>query len=149
ETEELGVVIRRQRDVRAMLETLFASRGTIQLTAGDEFGRTQRGNNNAYAQDNPLTWLDWSCRDLELENFVASLAQKRSENPGIAGPSFLPSAVWRDLDGDAMTDAKWQEKDLQGFTVDFQPETGKIISIRVDRTGRRCEISTAPSKSRE
>ena len=46
--------------VRAMLSTLFASRGTIMLTAGDEFGRTQHGNNNAYAQDNEITWLDWA-----------------------------------------------------------------------------------------
>src|SRR5262249_47727428 len=100
ETEDIDVVIRRQKDVRALLETLFASRGTIQLTAGDECGRTQKGNNNAYAQDNPLTWLDWSCRDLELEAFVAALSLKRSKNPGIAGPKFLSSATWRDLDGE-------------------------------------------------
>ena len=50
---------RRARDSRALLSTLFASRGTIMLTAGDEFGRTQNGNNNAYAQDNEVTWLDW------------------------------------------------------------------------------------------
>ena len=50
---------RARRDLRALLATLFASRGTIMLTAGDEFGRSQRGNNNAYAQDNAITWLDW------------------------------------------------------------------------------------------
>ena len=44
---------------RALLATLFLSRGTPMLTAGDEFGRSQRGNNNAYAQDNETTWLDW------------------------------------------------------------------------------------------
>ena len=54
-------------DVRALLATLFLSRGTPMLTAGDEFGRSQQGNNNAYAQDNDVTWLDWeyggSCAD--------------------------------------------------------------------------------------
>ncbi|MBP0574391.1 glycogen debranching enzyme, partial [Mycobacterium tuberculosis] len=47
----------RARDVRALLATLFVARGTPMLTAGDEFGRTQKGNNNGYAQDNALTWL--------------------------------------------------------------------------------------------
>jgi len=147
ETEELDVAIRRQKDVRALLATLFASRGTIQLTAGDEFGRTQKGNNNAYAQDNPITWLDWSCRNLELENFVAALAKKRWENFAVAGPGFLSSATWRDLDGEAMTDTKWREKDLEGFVVEFRSEAGKIISIRVDRAARRCEFSTTADKS--
>ena len=50
---------RRREDVKAMLALLFLSRGTPMLTAGDEFGRTQHGNNNAYAQDNETTWLDW------------------------------------------------------------------------------------------
>ena len=54
--------------------TLFASRGTIMLTAGDEFGRTQQGNNNAYAQDNAIGWVDWQNRDRDLEDFVAALA---------------------------------------------------------------------------
>jgi glycogen operon protein len=59
------IVSARKRDVRALLATLFASRGAIMLTAGDEFGRTQKGNNNAYCQDNELTWLDWRGRDRE------------------------------------------------------------------------------------
>ena len=55
------------------------------LTAGDEFGRTQRGNNNAYAQDNEMTWLDWQGRDRELEAHVAALAAFRSAGaPGSA-----------------------------------------------------------------
>ena len=59
----------RRDDVRALLATLFASRGTIMLTAGDEFGRTQHGNNNAYAQDNAITWLDWAGRDTGAGGF--------------------------------------------------------------------------------
>jgi glycogen operon protein len=52
----------RRRDQQALLATLFATRGTIMLTAGDEFGRTQDGNNNAYCQDNATVWLDWQDR---------------------------------------------------------------------------------------
>ncbi|PJN94429.1 glycogen debranching enzyme GlgX, partial [Amaricoccus sp. HAR-UPW-R2A-40] len=66
-TDDPAVQAARHHDLRALLGTLFASRGTIQLTAGDEFGRSQRGNNNAYAQDNALTWLDWEGRDRDLE----------------------------------------------------------------------------------
>ena len=59
DSADAAIVEARRRDRRAMLATLFASRGSIMLTAGDEFGRTQHGNNNAYAQDNAVTWLDW------------------------------------------------------------------------------------------
>ena len=51
------------------------------LTAGDEFGRTQKGNNNAYAQDNELTWLDWAGRDQALEEFAFALAAVRKAAP--------------------------------------------------------------------
>ena len=64
-------------DVRALLATLFLSRGTPMLTAGDEFGRTQGGNNNAYAQDNAITWLDWEKADQRLIGFTAALAELR------------------------------------------------------------------------
>ena len=67
--------------VSALLATLFASRGTIMLTAGDEFGRTQKGNNNAYAQDNEMTWLDWAGRDLDAGTTCSALAAMRSAAP--------------------------------------------------------------------
>ena len=60
ETGDAKIIEARRRDVKALLSTLFASRGTVMLTAGDEFGRSQKGNNNAYAQDNEITWLDWA-----------------------------------------------------------------------------------------
>src|SRR6185312_8882006 len=85
---------RRGQDLRALLTTLFASRGTIMLTAGDEFGRTQKGNNNAYAQDNAISWLDWSKRDGALENFVARLAAFRASCPKLRDQSFLENADW-------------------------------------------------------
>jgi glycogen debranching enzyme len=69
------------KDVRAMLASLFLSRGTAMLTAGDEFGRSQGGNNNAYAQDNATTWLDWDNADTSLIDFVARLAGFRRTLP--------------------------------------------------------------------
>src|SRR6185312_12259350 len=78
-----------ESDVRALLATLFLSRGTVMLTAGDEFGRTQNGNNNAYAQDNETTWLDWNRADNSLIDFVASLAKLRVAHPALTCDRFL------------------------------------------------------------
>lgn len=77
--DDPAVIASRRADVRALLGTLFASTGTIMITAGDEFGRTQHGNNNAYAQDNATTWLNWENRDRELESHVVALAAWRAQ----------------------------------------------------------------------
>ena len=94
-------------DVRALLATLFLSRGVVMLTAGDEFGRTQKGNNNAYAQDNDITWLDWKNADQNLITYVGELAALRKNLPMLVDPVFLsanPTAsetksFWFGLDG--------------------------------------------------
>jgi glycogen debranching enzyme len=119
----------RARDLRAMLATLFASRGAIMLTAGDEFGRTQRGNNNAYAQDE-LSWLDWEHRDTELENHVAELAAYRAAHAGIGDPAIRHDATWTRLDGAPMTVADWDGGD--GFVLSYTLGEG-TLTIRVDR----------------
>ena len=59
-TDDPGINAARKRDVRALLATLFLSRGTPLIQQGDEVGRTQQGNNNAYCQDNPISWMDWT-----------------------------------------------------------------------------------------
>ncbi len=111
------LVEKRTKAVRALLTGLFASRGAIMLTAGDEFGRTQNGNNNAYAQDNETTWLDWEGRDRDLEEFVAALSKFRHDHNGAFGPEFLHHAQWKDLNGEPMTPEKWQDPALNGFLV--------------------------------
>ncbi len=128
ETDDPGIAGQRRSDARALLATLFASRGTIMLTAGDEFGRTQRGNNNAYAQDNDITWLDWPGRDVDLEDFVAALSAMRRKTPSLADTGFLsgellPAAgvadvAWLNPSGKPMTVALWED-----------PETRKIAMV--------------------
>ncbi|MCR5858833.1 glycogen debranching protein GlgX [Mesorhizobium sp. J428] len=118
-SDDPAVLIRRRSDAEAMLTTLFLSRGTILLAAGDEFGRTQRGNNNAYAQDNAITWLDWAGRDLELERLVAALSSLRSRLGLDAQAFFAPaggdegpaSAEWLWTDWTPMTEARWNDAD--------------------------------------
>ena len=114
-----------------MLATLFASTGTILLTAGDEFGRTQHGNNNAYAQDNALGWVDWEKRDTELEAYVADLAAKRSALRARC-TAFPQDGEWRDAEGRPMTAAQW-ENPSTGTVRYCGPDYALSLS-RADRT---------------
>jgi len=138
ESQDPEIQRKRQADMRALLATLFASRGTIQLTAGDEFGRSQRGNNNAYAQDNEITWLDWENRDTALEDFAAAWAANRASLP--APSTFLDSADWSDLSGNPMTPEKWEDPHTGGFEVKIPMSNEEILSIRIDRQARQCLV---------
>lgn len=142
-TTDAAVLAERRRDLKALLSTLFASRGTIMLTAGDEFGRTQRGNNNAYAQDNAITWLDWQERDKELEAHVASLAALRRAHPalgdprlltGAAGPDGLPDVAWLTPGGRAKQAADWQDLHTPGLTMVLADGGGGRIAVLVNRS---------------
>lgn len=117
ESSDAEVKARRRRDIRTMLATLFLSRGTIMLNAGDEFGRTQHGNNNAYAQDNALTWIEWAGRDEALERYTAALASFRMTVPALAATDFLtgdaeggvPDVVWLDENGMPLDTGQWMD----------------------------------------
>ena len=93
QSDDAGVVEARRRDVRALLATLFVSRGSPMIVAGDEIGRSQRGNNNAYCQDNEILWLDWENADHDLSAFVARLAKLRREHPALSADRFLTGGV--------------------------------------------------------
>lgn len=90
--------------VRAMLATLFLSQGTPMLLAGDESGRSQNGNNNAYAQDNATSWLDWAGADRDLAAFVARLAALRAAHPALRQDAFLHG----DRGADGQRDLIWR-----------------------------------------
>ena len=83
----------RARRKRNFIATLLLSRGVPMLLAGDEMGRTQNGNNNAYCQDNDLSWLDWGRADPDLTGFVAALVRVRQELGSFAdgGWSLMPN----------------------------------------------------------
>jgi glycogen operon protein len=127
----------RRDDLRALLATLFASRGTIMLTAGDEFGRTQQGNNNAYAQDNAIGWVDWQNRDRDLEDFVATLAAFRATNRLDAVAPYA-NADWRALDGEVMMPDRWH--DAPGFELRL-PDGDAQSVLRIDRQTRRVSLT--------
>ncbi|UQN30238.1 glycogen debranching protein GlgX [Brachybacterium kimchii] len=112
---------RRERTARALLSSLLLAAGTPMLTAGDEFGRTQRGNNNAYCQDNEISWVDWSLaaqRPGRIEAVRALLAI-RARFPQLRSARYLrpldPSrpgpgqAGWYDEHGEGMDHEPWQD----------------------------------------
>mgnify|MGYP003643181512 CR=1 FL=1 len=115
ETEDEGVNLARRRDVRALLATLFVSRGVPLLQQGDEMYRTQQGNNNAYAQDNEITWVDWESADGDLIDFVAAMTRFRREHTALTHDHFLTGqdkngvrdVVWLHPDGREMNEGDW------------------------------------------
>ncbi|TCK29049.1 glycogen operon protein [Ancylobacter aquaticus] len=111
-TDDAAVNAARRGDVRALLATLLVARGTPMLTMGDECGRSQAGNNNAYAQDNELTWLDWSKTDAALADFTARLVKLRLAHRALRGEAPLTG---RPVDGSGIADVDW--RDPTGGTV--------------------------------
>ena len=93
-TDDPAVAELRERQVRNLLATLLVSQGVPMLQAGDEFGRTQRGNNNAYCQDNEISWVDWDLakRRVWLTAFVRQLLTLRKHAPGLRRDTFLKGA---------------------------------------------------------
>ncbi|MGI9279623.1 MAG: glycogen debranching protein GlgX [Endozoicomonas sp.] len=115
ETEDRGIRARRLRARKNMLATLMLSRGTPMLMAGDEFGNSQQGNNNAYCQDSPLSWQDWSwMQDREgdsavLQSFVQQLITFRKTHDLLGGAGGRKATTWYSPDGSVLTEAQLGE----------------------------------------
>jgi glycogen operon protein len=121
----------RDRVARSMLTTLYCSLGTPMITAGDEFGRTQQGNNNAYCQDNAISWIDWSLlaspSGQGLSDFVRRLAAVRRHYPLIRASHFLHGEVevmpgikdidWYDERGEHMSEPDWQNGEARALVM--------------------------------
>jgi glycogen operon protein len=117
EIDDTGVVQLRDRQKRNLLATLFLSQGVPMLLAGDELGRTQRGNNNAYCQDNELSWVDWRLDDRRrsLMDFTRRLIAARHRHPVLQRQRFLAgSYVWES----ATKDISWLRPDGEEMTVE-------------------------------
>jgi glycogen operon protein len=139
----------RRRDVKALLASLFVSRGTVMLTAGDEFGRSQRGNNNAYAQDNETTWLDWANADQDLIQHTASLAKFRAAHASYFADRFLtgqalagrdyPDIQWLSEQGSKM-DWTGPSPDAFGLTLSC-PEAKERLLVWINRKRQSVDIA--------
>lgn len=117
-TNEAGTLACRKRLKQSLLTTLFVSQGVPILHGGDEIGRTQRGNNNAYCQDNEISWYDWTLgsREKEMFEFVCTLIAFRKAHRGLCRDHFLTGrkgsdgtrdVVWWHPDGREMNSSDW------------------------------------------
>jgi glycogen operon protein len=125
DTDDREVLELRARQTRNFLLTLMLSHGVPMLLAGDELGRTQRGNNNAWCQDNELSWIDWENADAGLIAFTRRVIQLRREHPVFRRRAFaagrsargLPDIAWFNPDGGEMADADWADESALAFAV--------------------------------
>jgi len=123
------------RDLRKrnLLATLFLSQGVPMLLAGDELGHSQAGNNNAYAQDNMTTWIDWAKADTELASFVGRLTALRAKHRVLRQKHFLhgrqrvadgvPDVIWRRADGRNPEPGQWHDADFRCLGVELRMST--------------------------
>lgn len=128
-TDDAAVLAARRRDQRNLLATLLFSRGTPMLGPGAEVGQTQHGNNNGYAQDNAISWIDWPRADGELPGFVALLIALRAANPALHRDRFVtgtdvdgvgyPDVVWRRADGGRPGDGEWTDRSTQKLVAEL------------------------------
>ena len=151
ETDDAEIARARFNDQRALLATLFASRGTIMLTAGDEFGRTQKGNNNAYAQDNGVAWLDWVGRDQALEQYASSLAALRRAFAALsdihfltgepAGGSEISDVAWLTEIGMPLAESDWYDPGRHRLVMLLGDGEGGRLAVMINGDRRQCVFS--------
>ena len=127
----------RERVKRNFLATLAFSQGVPMISHGDELGRTQRGNNNAYCQDSPLTWIDWrlSKENQELLEFTRKVFAIRAANPLLRRRTFFRAGkdlTWLNPDGLEMTDADWKDDGGHGLGMLIRAGAAPDIQERED-----------------
>lgn len=167
ETEAEGIVRKRERVKRNFLATLAFSQGVPMLSHGDEVSRTQRGNNNAYCQDNEISWVDWDLDDRarELLDFTHLILRLRQESPVLRRRSFFSGrpvneegdtdVKWLKSDGGEMTEADWRDPEnrvlgmlLHGEATDDVDDRGRPIEgdtlLLILNGGGRARFFTLP-----
>ncbi len=126
-TDDPEINRRRARLRRALLASLLLSQGTPMLTAGDEMARTQQGNNNAYNQDNAISWLDWKGADDELIGFTAHLIHLRKKHPQLHLPVWLLGAPT----ASGMLDVRWLNDQGQSMHADQWSQTSDGVFAQI------------------
>jgi isoamylase len=136
--EEINKI--RKQQIRNFLTTLFLSQGIPMLTAGDELGRTQKGNNNAYCQDNEISWIDWESKDDDLLEFTSRLIHFRLDHPVFCRKKWfqhksikgkgVTDIEWFLPEGDPMTEAHWSNTLAKSLGVFL---SGEQLGARTER----------------
>jgi isoamylase len=163
-TDDPAILDTRRRLERAMLATVFFAHGTPMLLGGDEFGRTQKGNNNAYCQDNDVSWLDWklaeSAEGKSLTAYVARLAELRHQHPILRCRHFLhgkdepaPGVLdiqWFNTQGNAISDGAWNNGEERMLALRRASNNGDgsvpILSLYLNPTADEVRFRIPPPK---
>jgi glycogen operon protein len=155
ESDDPAINAVRARDQRNLLATLLLSRGTPMLAMGAELGRTQKGNNNAYAQDNALSWLDWSKADPALIETAAKLVSLRKAHPALRDDRFLdgaahdetmiPDVQWLTPSGAPMQDEDWRRADGGTLIAALYAQEDRALVI-LHRDAAEIEITPPPAR---
>ena len=129
----------RERQTRNFLATLMLSQGVPMLLGGDEFARSQRGNNNCYCQDNELTWYDWNLDEprKRLLEFTSKLIQLRKDHPNLHRRKFFQDReirgsvvrdiAWYGTDGNEISDEAWSEEWNRSIGVMLNGQTLQVM----------------------
>jgi isoamylase len=140
-SDDPAIIALRQKQMRNILATLMLSQGLPMMVAGDEFARTQKGNNNAYCQDNEISWVDWSLaqKNVDLAKFVQNVIAIRNRYPVLRRNRFLTGGyneelgvkdvTWLQSTGAEMSDEQWKDANLHSI--------GMLIDGRAQPTGVR------------
>ena len=149
-TDDTNIIAARRRRKKNMLATLMLSQGTPMLLAGDEFGHSQNGNNNAYCQDNEITWLNWAARDTQLEAFTRDVIALRKTYPHFTQSRFLhgdipeggvaPNVQWLSPSGQALKDHEWENPHLSCLGMALSLPSADTLIVVINR-GEACEFT--------
>jgi glycogen operon protein len=134
-SDDETVIACRRRDIRALLATLYVSRGLPMIQQGDEMGRSQQGNNNAYAQDNEITWVDWETADGTRVDYVAALNGFRKAHPALTHDGFLSGqehngrrdVVWLHPDNREMSEGDWSDSSGSVLGMHLTTEGDEVL----------------------
>ncbi|MFD4957310.1 glycogen debranching protein GlgX [Microbacterium sp. NPDC058389] len=137
-TDDPAVLTMRARQQRNFLATLMLSQGVPMLLHGDELGRTQQGNNNAYAQDNEITWIDWDAADRPLLEFTAAVSRLRRDHPTFRRRRFFEGRPVHRNVGSPVQDIAWLRPDGSLMQPeDWDSGFGRAVGVFLNGQGIR------------
>ena len=135
-TSDPAIMAARRKMHRNLLATLLLSRGVPMLTAGDEFGRTQQGSNNAYCQDNGISWIDWSlvARERDLLEFTKTLIALRAGCPALRRRSYEDEVRWHGPEG---KEPDWASGRALAMEIGTEDEPRLFFALNAEERERR------------
>jgi isoamylase len=131
-TDDAAVLTLRDRQRRNLLASLLLSQGIPMILGGDEIARTQGGNNNAYCQDNEISWWDWkhSRSSDDMMAFTRRLIELRREHPVFREPEAIKGVTWFHANGHPMTDQDWELPNSVAFLMHFHGQVTTLLDAR-------------------